>query len=288
VYICLKNKHPIFIMQAIIDYFSTIPSAHRSLILAGGIAFFWLIETIVPLFRFNYSKWKHAGINIFFTLTTIIVNFCLAFALLRASDWVVSHQFGVFQWLSPTLPVVVNTLLGLMLLDLIGAWFIHFLEHRVKWMWQFHLIHHTDTHLDATSANRHHPGESIFRFVFTSLAVLVVGAPIWLFFLYQTLSAALSQFNHANIHAPQWLNKALGWLIVMPQMHHVHHHYQLPYSDVNYGNIFALWDRAFGTYQSLDADKIVYGLDTHPDPAEHSSIIGLLKAPFQKYRKPTT
>ncbi len=275
-------------MQSVIDYFSTIPSTHRILLLAGGITFFWLIETIVPLFRFDYSKWKHAGLNLFFTFTTIIVNFCLAFLLVKASDWTLNHNFGLFQWLSPTLPIVLNTLLGLMLLDLVGAWFIHFLEHKVTFMWQFHLIHHTDTHLDTTSANRHHPGESVFRFVFTSMAVFLVGAPIWLFFLYQSLSLALSQFNHANIHAPAWLNKSLGWLIVMPQMHHVHHHYQLPYSDVNYGNIFALWDRAFGTYRHLDADKIIYGLDTHPDPAEHTSIIALLKAPFQKHRKPTT
>ncbi|MEY4903483.1 MAG: hypothetical protein RLZZ292_1298 [Bacteroidota bacterium] len=275
-------------MQPIIDYFSTIPSTHRILLLAGGITFFWLIETIVPLFKFDYSKWKHAGLNLFFTFTTIIVNFCLAFLLVKASDWTLSNNFGVFQWLSPTLPLVFNTLLGLMLLDLIGAWFIHFLEHKVTWMWQFHLIHHTDTHLDTTSANRHHPGESVFRFVFTSMAVFLVGAPIWLFFLYQSLSLVLSQFNHANIHVPAWLNKSLGWLIVMPQMHHVHHHYQLPYSDVNYGNIFALWDRFFGTYAHLDADKIIYGLDTHPDPAEHTSIVALLKAPFLKHRKPTT
>jgi sterol desaturase/sphingolipid hydroxylase (fatty acid hydroxylase superfamily) len=275
-------------MQPIIDYFSTIPSLHRIFLLAGGITFFWLIETIVPLFKFDYSKWKHAGLNLFFTFTTIIVNFCLAFLLVKASDWTLSNNFGVFQWLSPTLPLVINTILGLMLLDLIGAWFIHFLEHKVTWMWQFHLIHHTDTHLDTTSANRHHPGESVFRFVFTSMAVFLVGAPIWLFFLYQSLSLVLSQFNHANIHVPQWLNKSLGWLIVMPQMHHVHHHYQLPYSDVNYGNIFALWDRVFGTYAHLDADKIIYGLDTHPDPAEHTSIVALLKAPFLKHRKPTT
>ena len=53
-------------MNDIIHYFSSIPSSHRALILAGGISFFWLIETAVPLFKFNYSKWQHAGINIFF------------------------------------------------------------------------------------------------------------------------------------------------------------------------------------------------------------------------------
>lgn len=47
-------------MRAIADYFATIPSAHRAAILAGGIAFFWIWESALPLFRFEYRKWPHA------------------------------------------------------------------------------------------------------------------------------------------------------------------------------------------------------------------------------------
>ena len=75
-------------MPALVAYFGSIPSSHRALILAGGIAVFWLWETAAPLFRFRYVKWQHAAINIFFTLTTIVVNFALAFILLMASEWV--------------------------------------------------------------------------------------------------------------------------------------------------------------------------------------------------------
>jgi len=53
-------------MNEIINYFQTIPSLHRALILAGGITFFWLLESGIPLFRFGYNKWKHAGVNFFF------------------------------------------------------------------------------------------------------------------------------------------------------------------------------------------------------------------------------
>jgi sterol desaturase/sphingolipid hydroxylase (fatty acid hydroxylase superfamily) len=59
-----------------------------------------------------------------------------------------------------------------LLLDLIGAYLVHFVEHKTKFLWRFHLIHHTDTWVDTTSANRHHPGESIIRFTFTTLGVL--------------------------------------------------------------------------------------------------------------------
>ena len=79
-------------MQPIVDYFASIPSSHRALILAGGIAFFWVWESAAPLFDFRYRKWRHAAVNLFFTATTIVVNFLLAFLLLRGSDWAVEQH----------------------------------------------------------------------------------------------------------------------------------------------------------------------------------------------------
>ncbi|MEZ4902766.1 MAG: sterol desaturase family protein [Spirosomataceae bacterium] len=270
-------------MERLIHYFETIPSSHRSAILVGGITLFWLIENGIPLYQFGYNKWKHAGINIFFTLTSIIVNVLLAFILLKASDWAVANEFGLLQWM-PNMPLWAFMIVGLLVLDLIGAWFIHWTEHKVRWMWRFHLIHHTDTHVDTTTANRHHPGESVFRFVFTTMAVFVAGAPMWLVMLYQAISVALSQFNHANIQLPDWADDILSWVIVTPNMHHVHHHYVLPYTDSNYGNIFPIWDRIFGTYMKLDPAQLTYGIDTHMKPEENAEIGNLLKIPFQKYR----
>ncbi|WP_028668121.1 sterol desaturase family protein [Runella zeae] len=272
-------------MEAIVRYFETIPSSHRSAILVSGITFFWLLESGVPLFRFRYNKWRHAGINIFFTITTIIINFALAFILLKASDWAVAHRFGLLQWLPP-LPLWAFAVIGLLVLDLIGAWFIHWTEHKVRWMWRFHLIHHTDTQVDTTTANRHHPGESVFRFIFTTMAVFVAGAPMWLVMMYQALSVALSQFNHANIHLPSWADKILSWVIVTPNMHHVHHHYVLPYTDSNYGNIFSIWDRIFGTFTKLEPSQLTYGIDTHMKPEENDELGSLLKIPFEEYRPP--
>ncbi|MBC3783906.1 sterol desaturase family protein [Spirosoma utsteinense] len=273
-------------MERIVDYFEHIPSLHRSLILIGGITLFWVIESAVPLFQFNYRKTHHAGINFFFTITTIVVNFVMAVLLLRTSDWTVQHGVGLVQWVN--WPLWAEAIVGLLALDLIGAWLAHFTEHKVKWMWSFHLIHHTDTYVDTTTANRHHPGESVIRFGFTMLAVLVTGAPMWLVFMYQAFSVALSQFNHANIELPRWADRLLGLLIVTPNMHHVHHHYRLPVTNTNYGNIFPYWDRLFGTYHEMPGRDVQYGIDTHPDPREHSHIGRLLKIPFQPYRQPVS
>jgi sterol desaturase/sphingolipid hydroxylase (fatty acid hydroxylase superfamily) len=270
-------------MNEIINYFSTIPSSHRSLILVSGITIFWLIENAYPLFNFNYKKWRHAGINIFLTLTTIVINFLLAFVLLKTADWTVANNFGILQWL-PEIPLWLYVLVGLLLLDLIGAYLVHFVEHKTKFLWRFHLIHHTDTWVDTTSANRHHPGESIIRFAFTTLGVLIVGSPMWMVFLYQTLSVIATQFNHANIALPKKWDTIMSYLIVSPDMHKVHHHYKLPYTDSNYGNIFSVWDRLFGTFRTLSKKEIVYGIDTHMKNEEHNELKNLLKIPFQKQR----
>jgi sterol desaturase/sphingolipid hydroxylase (fatty acid hydroxylase superfamily) len=273
-------------MNEIISYFSTIPSSHRSLILVGGITIFWLIENAFPLFRFDYKKWNHAGINFFFTFTTIVINFLLAFILLKTADWAIANDFGILQWL-PRMNVRLYAILGLLLLDLIGAWLAHFVQHKTKVLWRFHLIHHSDTWIDTTSANRHHPGESVIRFVFTTLGVLIVGSPMWLVFLYQTLSVVATQFNHANISMPKKWDTFLSYFIVSPDMHKVHHHYVLPYTDSNYGNIFSIWDRLFGTFRTLPKDQIIYGIDTHMKPEEHNRIKNLLHIPFQEKRQPT-
>jgi sterol desaturase/sphingolipid hydroxylase (fatty acid hydroxylase superfamily) len=270
-------------MNEIIAYFSTIPSSHRSLILVSGITVFWLIENAFPLFNFEYKKWQHASINIFLTLTTIIVNFALAFILLLSADWAFANKFGILQWL-PQMSLWLYALVGLLLLDLIGAYLVHFVEHKIKFLWRFHLIHHTDTWIDTTSANRHHPGESVIRFIFTTMGVLIVGSPMWLVFLYQTLSVIATQFNHANIAIPKKWDTILSYLIVSPDMHKVHHHYKLPYTDSNYGNIFSIWDRLFGTFKVLSKEDIIYGVDTHMKIEEHNQLQNLLKIPFQKAR----
>lgn len=275
-----------FILETIFNYFETIPSAHRSLILVGGITFFWLLEGALPLFRFSYKKWKHAIPNLFFTLTTIIINFALAFLLLRTADWVQTNDFGIINWL-PAMPLWLYVLLGVLFLDFFGAYLAHFTEHKIKPLWMVHLVHHTDHKVDTTTANRHHPLESMIRFAFTLFGVLVVGAPIAIVMIYQSMSLVFTQFTHANIKIPKSVDKLLSYIIVSPDMHKVHHHNLLPYTDSNYGNIFSIWDRLLGTYMYLDREKIVYGVDTFPDEKINSNLGELLKQPFQKYQKPT-
>ncbi|KAG4069264.1 hypothetical protein HA402_012117 [Bradysia odoriphaga] len=234
---------------------------------------------MAPRFRFSGRRYKHAGTNLFFTLTTAIVNTGLAFLILKASRFTSSQSFGLLYLVS--LPVWLHTLLAIMGMDFIGAWLIHWIQHKISWMWQFHRVHHIDTEVDATTALRHHPVESLLRVLALFAAILVLGVPFWMVMLYQSLSALLSQFNHANIHLPKWLDNALSWVIVSPDMHKVHHSHYQPETDANYANIFSIWDRLFGTFVKVpDTLAIRYGLDEYQDP-RYQEIGSLLKVPWE-------
>lgn len=272
-------------MESFIGFFENIPTWFRSVLLIGGIVVFWIAEGILPLFRFQYRKFQHAGLNLFFTLTTAIIGFGLAGVLLAASDFVSQNQFGLLYLIQ--MPLWTQIIVGVLLLDFIGAYFIHWLEHKVKWMWKFHLIHHTDTNVDVTTGLRHHPGETVFRVSFTILAVVVVGAPIGIVMLYQSLSVLFAHLTHANINVNKKLDKVLSYILVTPRMHKVHHHFKQPLTDTNYGNIFSIWDRIFGTFAYVpDTNSLHYGIDTHMDAKENNQLGNLLAIPFQKYRPP--
>lgn len=273
-------------MYELINYFENIPTIHRSILIVGGITIFWFLEGLFPLVRFNYKKWQHAIPNFFFTLTTIVINLSMAFLLLNTSDWTIHNDFGLLQWI-PGLTLWGEIILGVLLLDFVGAYLPHYTEHRIKPLWMIHLVHHSDPNVDTTTANRHHPLESIIRFLFTLLGVFIIGTSIGIVMLYQALSLVSTQFNHANIRLPKKLDQWISYIIVSPDMHKIHHHYRLPYTDTNFGNIFSIWDRMFGTFSNYEREKIIYGVDVFPDEKKNSQIKSLLKQPFEKYRRPT-
>ncbi|MBO9728903.1 MAG: sterol desaturase family protein [Chitinophaga sp.] len=262
-----------------VSFFEHIPSVYRTAILVGGLLLLWILEGMVPRFRFGGNRYKHAGTNLFFTLTTVIVNTGLAFLIVKASQWTSTNRFGLLYLVQ--LPLWLHAVLAIMLLDFFAAWLIHWVQHKTAWMWQFHKIHHIDTEIDATTALRHHPVESLFRIIALFASILILGVPFWMIMLYQSLSVVFSQFSHANIHLPQWLDNALSWIIVSPDMHKVHHSHYQPQTDANYANIFSIWDRIFGTFVKVpDTLSIRYGLDEYQDP-RYQGIGPLLKVPWE-------
>ena len=84
-------------MGEIVSFFENIPTAFRTGLLLGGIVVFWVMEGVIPLFAFRYKKVKHAGLNLFFTLTTAVIGFSLAWLLLKASEFASTNEFGLLN-----------------------------------------------------------------------------------------------------------------------------------------------------------------------------------------------
>ena len=280
---CTTLKH--HDMDELIRFFTSISTVMRSSLILCGLFLFLLLESGIPLSRKAYNKIKHGVLNIAFTIITLIVNLIGAFGILAAVRFNEANNSGLLNIID--LPVWIYVLVGLALMDLIGAWLIHWLEHKIRWMWKLHIIHHSDQNVDVTTGLRHHPGENILRLTFTTLAVLITGASFGLVMMYQTISVFFAHLSHANICLPRLFERVLSYVFVTPHFHKVHHHYVQPFTDSNYGNIFSIWDYCFGTVTKFDdIDDLTYGIDTHMNPDENSSLTNLLLIPFQPYRPP--
>ena len=264
------------------DYFQTLDQRplERLLLLVSGMLLLWLIEGGIPLLTLRYkkNKLKHATVNFSFTIMHLVIHTGFAVLIVLLSDWTRLHSFGIIQLVgASTLASVIITFL---VLDFFGGWLVHITGHKVKWMWRFHVVHHADNNVDVTTGLRHHPVESVFRGVFFLAGVIVAGAPMYAVMIFQTLLILATQFTHANISLPKWLDNALSFVLVSPNMHKVHHHYKQPFTDSNYGAVLAIWDRMLGTFMRLAPNQIKYGLDRYY-PNERDEEFGeLVKRPF--------
>ena len=265
------------------NYFDTLENhpVQRMIFLVGGLLIFWILEGAIPLIQLRYkkNKFRHAGVNLFFTVIHLVIHTAIAVLIVMLSDWCRNQSFGIVYWTNAN--ILFTIIIGVLALDF-SSWLVHWVMHKVKPLWGFHLIHHTDNTVDVTTGLRHHPGDSIFRGIFFLLLIFVSGAPVYVVMIYQTLLVLATAFTHANISLPKPVDKIISYILVSPNMHKVHHHWKQPYTDSNYGGVFSIWDRLFGTYKILDPKSIRYGLDRYYPNEKDEDLIALLKKPFQK------
>jgi sterol desaturase/sphingolipid hydroxylase (fatty acid hydroxylase superfamily) len=270
--------------DSIIHYFDTLEQRplERMAILVGGLLLFWIIEGSIPLISLTYKKNKtrHAAVNFSFTVIHLVIHTLLAIVIIKLSDWCKTEGFGLVYWLNSS--VLWTIVISILTLDFFGGWLVHITEHKVRFLWRFHLIHHADNNVDVTTGLRHHPVESIVRGIFFFLGILVSGAPVYAVMIFQTLIVLSAAFTHANISLPRWLDRSLSFILVSPNMHKVHHHWKQPHTDSNYGAIFSIWDRLLGTFLKLEPKEIRYGLDRYYPNEKDEDFMMLMKKPFQK------
>lgn len=268
--------------ESIIAHFNTLEQRplERLVLLVGGMLLLWLLEGAIPFLTLQYKKdkWRHASVNFSFTLIHLLIHTGFAVLIVLLSDVCRRYGLGLAHWLNAS--VFWTIVLSFLVLDFFGGWLVHLVQHKTAPLWRFHVIHHSDNNVDVTTGLRHHPVESVLRGLFFLAGVAVAGAPMYAVMIFQTVLVLSTQFTHANLHLPRWLDKGLSYVIVSPGMHKVHHHWQQPYTDSNYGAVLSVWDRLFGTYQFLDRTQIRYGLDRYYPNEQDENWLMLMKRPF--------
>ena len=246
-------------MDQVLQFVEEMPAWQKAVWIFGCLSFAWVLEAGAPLFREKYEKWKHAGINGIFLVAVMLINVGFGILSLGIFDWSNNNSFGLLYLVD--LPAWAELLIAFLFLDLIAQYFVHYLLHKIKYMWKMHMVHHSDTNVDATTGTRHHPGDYILREAFALLAIFLTGAPLSFYLFYRVATIFFTYMTHANISLPLWLDKLISYIFISPNMHKFHHHYKRPWTDSNFGNIFSFWDRLFGTYFYGDPTKVKYGLD---------------------------
>lgn len=252
-------------------------------VFAGFFFICWNIENIAGLL-FNYKKWKHAFLNMPFIFACIPGQFLIGFLFVKTIEWTSLHQFGFIYHL----PFRVNTLLvffvSFIFLDF-GEYLYHIIMHKVKRLWMFHIVHHSDQVVDVSTTLREHPGENFIRLSFTLLWVFISGTAFWMLMVRQIIQTFTTLFAHMNYRLPDGVDSVIGMIFITPNLHQVHHHYQQPYTDCNYGDVLSIWDRLFGTFKRLPANYLVFGVDSFMAKEDIGNFKSLAKLPFGKYRK---
>lgn len=142
--------------------------------------------------------------------------------------------------------------------DFIAYW-AHRLGHRVRWVWADHVIHHSSRYYNYSTALRQGWFVYFTPGLLMMIPLLVVGFPPMMLIFVHGLNLSYQFFVHTE--SVRKLHPWVEWLMNTPSHHRVHHGSNKRYLDRNFGCVFILWDRFFGTFAEEDtADPPVYGL----------------------------
>ncbi|MCB1624032.1 MAG: sterol desaturase family protein [Pseudomonadales bacterium] len=161
-------------------------------------------------------------------------------------------------------------MVGFLALDLAIYW-QHRVTHSIPLLWRLHRVHHTEEHLDFTSALRFHPVEIVLSAAWRWLVIVALGIPALAVFVFETVLNTAALFNHANLRLPVRLDRTLRLVLVTPAVHRVHHSIEGSEQHRNFGFNLPWWDWLFASYsresrQGPDVAQI--GVIDRPAPHE--------------------
>jgi sterol desaturase/sphingolipid hydroxylase (fatty acid hydroxylase superfamily) len=250
----------------------------RLLLFSGGLLFFLTLELLASYRPSSVSKMIRWINNLSITLfNTLLLNLIFSGALVSTVMYVHTHQLGVLNLVQA--PSWVKVLVTVAFMDfMLYVW--HLLNHEIPLLWRFHRIHHSDLNMDVSTATRFHFGELAVSAIIKISLIFFLGASILGVLIFESGVVLCAQFHHSSLKIPKWFETIFWSLFVPPSMHRIHHSVIIKERDTNYGTLFSLWDRIFGTLlTNVDQAGIRIGVSAYQKP-DKLNFLQLIVMPF--------
>lgn len=164
-------------------------------------------------------------------------------------------NYGLFE-IRPSLLVWIALILAT---DFVWYWY-HRMGHKINLFWGFHVVHHTSEEFNYTAGTRITIFQAVVRTAFWSVLPLI-GFPAPMITTMLIVHGLYPFFTHTQVIGKLGF---LEYILVTPSHHRVHHASNEAYLDKNFGDMFIIWDKLFGTFAE-EKEEPVYGLTKQLD-----------------------
>jgi sterol desaturase/sphingolipid hydroxylase (fatty acid hydroxylase superfamily) len=258
-------------------------NAISAAVVGGGLLLFTAWETISPLRKMLEPKLRRVIRNLTVGgISLAILTLLQAPVLVPLAEGAMRHRVGLLNQFK--VPHPFDSVLAIVLLDY-TLWWWHRANHQVSFLWRFHLPHHVDLDLDASTALRFHFGELTLSIGYRAMQILLIGTNPFQLWLWQTILFASILFHHSNARLPLGFERRLVRFIVTPRMHGIHHSDRLNETNSNWSSLFSLWDYVHGTILlNVAQPDITIGVPAYRHPSEVTTG-KILLSPFRRQRR---
>ena len=215
-------------------------------------------------------------------ISLALLNLLQAPILVPFALWAQARPVGLLNWIS--FPPAVRVALAVVLLDY-TLWLWHRWNHLVPFLWRFHLVHHVDRDMDASTAFRFHFGEQTLSIGYRLLQVGAIGADPTSIWLWHGLLVVAIVFHHSNTRLPLRLERLLVRVVVTPRMHGIHHSNYRNEANGNWSSLLSAWDYLHGTMLlSVPRESVEIGVPAY-GKEQDVTLPKILAMPFLAQRE---
>ena len=218
-----------------------------------------IILLLIVVFVIMESIWSYRKSRKAYHAKDTLANLTILLGFQFSKLVFLSVQLDVLEVLSKYQLVAIpealwSFLLAFVWTDFVYYWY-HRYSHKVKFLWAFHMTHHSSLWMNFTTAYRLNWFSVLLSpLVFGPLVML--GFPIKFIVLSFSLNLLYQFFLHTEMIGKLGF---LEYVFNTPSSHRVHHGSNPKYIDKNFGGVFIFWDLVFNTYQK-EEESPRYGI----------------------------